>query len=318
MDTTTEPRGLIYGIYDKREPDRIRYIGQTRDVVKRWRTHKHEAKTRPRGRLYAWMSSPNHPQEYVDLRVLEDGIPVGTPLDDAEIRHIAALRGIGQSDLNMTDGGYGCRGYVQTPAQRKKVSAFMSGRFVGEAHGGSKLTWQAVREIRELRNSAWVSETDLARDYGVTQMTINSVLRNLTWVDKDFDTATLKTRPPETHRNNFSIGWEKVREIRSFRQGEWLSDIKCAEKFGVTHSIINAIINNDKWHDPEFRPDKIKRNGVGGRRNTKITAADVIEIRRRVKAGEFQRIIGEDFGLAQPQVGRIARGDRWGNIKEGL
>ena len=318
MDMTTRPHGLIYGIYDQREPGRIRYIGQTVNLDRRKRTHLNAGRNGGKGKLYCWMSSPKHLPEFVAFKILQVGIAPGKDLDDAERQWIANLRLAEQSDLNMTDGGYGCRGYSYSLEQRAEMSRSRKGRLSGEKGPKPKLTWAAVSDIRELRTSEWVSEAVLAERYGIQQSTLNKMLRNMTWVDPTFDPSELKTRPPETHRNNFSIGWEKVCEIRAFRQTEWISDVKCATKFGVTHSIINAIINNDKWYDPEFDVSTIKKNGVGGRRNTKITAADVIEIRRRVKAGEFQRIIGEDFGLAQPQVGRIARGDRWGHIKEGL
>jgi hypothetical protein len=45
-----------------------------------------------------------------------------------------------------------------------------------------------------------------------------------------------------------------------------------------------------------------------------ITAADVLEIRRRVDTGESQRSIADDYGLVQPTVSKIALRQRWKHI----
>ncbi len=52
---------------------------------------------------------------------------------------------------------------------------------------------------------------------------------------------------------------------------------------------------------------------VPGRRdrNLKLSPLQVAEIRKRVKAGEFQRDIAKAFGMGQSQISRIVRGEAW-------
>jgi hypothetical protein len=51
-------------------------------------------------------------------------------------------------------------------------------RMTGEMHGNSKLTWEKVREIREISN---MSQLAIAAKYGVTPQCIANVLFNRTW-----------------------------------------------------------------------------------------------------------------------------------------
>lgn len=49
-----------------------------------------------------------------------------------------------------------------------------------------------------------------------------------------------------------------------------------------------------------------------------VTRDQVIEIRRRVAAGERQRAIGADYGIKQAQVSAIATGRAWAHVAEGI
>jgi hypothetical protein len=48
---------------------------------------------------------------------------------------------------------------------------------------------------------------------------------------------------------------------------------------------------------------------------SKLKTKDVLEIHRRLKAGESQSSIARCFGVHQPQISRIMRGERWAHIK---
>lgn len=56
-------------------------------------------------------------------------------------------------------------------------------RFRGVAHGQAKLSGEQVREIRTRYAAGGVRQTDLAREYGVTQMAISRVVRGASYVD---------------------------------------------------------------------------------------------------------------------------------------
>lgn len=47
---------------------------------------------------------------------------------------------------------------------------------------------------------------------------------------------------------------------------------------------------------------------------TKINVKTVHEIRSRAAAGETNTSIGKSVGLSRQMVGRIVRGERWGDV----
>jgi hypothetical protein len=52
----------------------------------------------------------------------------------------------------------------------------------GEKHGGAKLTWDEVREIRSLLNAGHYGK-DVARQFGVSKSTISFIRRGQTWAN---------------------------------------------------------------------------------------------------------------------------------------
>lgn len=48
---------------------------------------------------------------------------------------------------------------------------------------------------------------------------------------------------------------------------------------------------------------------------SKLTASDILEIRRLVDAGEYKTVIGERFGIHNTTVGQIARKERWSHVE---
>lgn len=86
--------------------------------------------------------------------------------------------------------------------------------------------------------------------------------------------------------------------------------------FNVTPGAMRAICKGSTWKHLGLAPLPRKRNGLPGDRNpsAKITADDVLEIRRRYRAGEFQKCIAKDFGLTQGMVSQITRRSAWRHI----
>ncbi len=74
-------------------------------------------------------------------------------------------------------------------------------------------------------------------------------------------------------------------------------------------------IENLRWDTPTANhADKILHGTSGhGERNpmAKLTAASVVEIRRRVAAGERQRSLCAEFGVSPMTISRAVRGESW-------
>lgn len=60
-------------------------------------------------------------------------------------------------------------------------------------------------------------------------------------------------------------------------------------------------------------PERRLRGSLNG--YSKLTAEQVVEIRKRRAAGESQRSVAKAFGIHFNHVSRITRGERWGHIQ---
>ena len=61
------------------------------------------------------------------------------------------------------------------------LDAVVKGRIGGEAHPGSKLTEDEVREIRRLYAQGNIMQSELARRYSMDITSINGIVRGRTW-----------------------------------------------------------------------------------------------------------------------------------------
>lgn len=120
----------------------------------------------------------------------------------------------------------------------------------------TKLTWDAVRAIRQQYTADNTLIPQLAADHGVTLGTICFVIDNITWYDPEYNP------PPRTRRrargeahSRARLTWDQVRDIRHrYATGRWMTHGRLAEEYGVSRMAICHIINNQTWHDPQYTP----------------------------------------------------------------
>lgn len=98
-----------------------------------------------------------------------------------------------------------------------------------------------------------------------------------------------------------------------------------AEAFEVAHKDGNQANNhwtNLRWSTHAENMHDMVRHGRSRQwpRNNQATLnpTEVARIRELYALGGTQKEIGLRYGLSQPHIGRIVRGDRWGYVKEGL
>lgn len=144
------------------------------------------------------------------------------------------------------------------------------------------LTRDQAYEIRaRYADDPDTTKRGLALEYGISEVAVNHVLQNVTWIDPGYTPVTQKPVGPKRK--------ERISETQS----------GIPKPPGHGGRVSKAI--------------RGERHGMG-----KLTEADVIEIRKMVKSGTPQRDVGEMFGIKQSQVSRIVTGARWGHVKEGL
>jgi hypothetical protein len=172
--------GFIYGLYDKREPERLRYVGQTMYLLDRFHRHVSDAfkeKSRsynlPSARWIRKIGKANlsmKPIYYVPL----------AEIDEAEIDFIAQLK----PDLNLSPGGKGgLRGVPRTEETRKKISASKLGKpqpwMAGENHpnyGKGRIQGDELILVHKLRSEG-MSVTGIAAQLKVSRGAIDTALK---------------------------------------------------------------------------------------------------------------------------------------------
>lgn len=121
-------------------------------------------------------------------------------------------------------------------------------------------------------------------------------------------------RPDTNRRNGPTI---KAHRVSAQLAGMQIDGMK------VLHSCDNPICVNPAHLRPgtmaENSADMVRRcRSTFGERKAlaKLTEADVLEIRRRVRAGELQRSIAEDFGVSRVTISDIKRRKSWQHLPD--
>lgn len=198
----------IYGLVDSREPERVRYIGQTTQTVRKrlfghWKTTNREDK--PRYPVHKWMKKRERDQiQAVVLRQCMDF----DSLCEAEIQLIAEYRAIGQADLNLCSGGAGAPGRKHSEEFKEKMRAKvgpLNGNYgkkmpehvrqaiilgdqrktpeqrIAHAESVAKLTPKDVGTMRWLYEADMFTVKQLAHQYGVSNGNVWNIVKYKTW-----------------------------------------------------------------------------------------------------------------------------------------
>lgn len=85
---------------------------------------------------------------------------------------------------------------------------------------------------------------------------------------------------------------------------------------------LNSAVSNLVYGTPqENQRDRI-RHGTAGfgeqHSQSRLTEAEVAEIRARLKAGELQKNLAQKYGVSQPQISNIGTGKAWKHSEEVL
>ncbi len=77
-------------------------------------------------------------------------------------------------------------GSVLSKKHKEKISQSLKGKYVGEKHSQSKLTWDIVRKIRKEYALGGISMAKLAEKYGVSSALISRVVNNQIWILQNY------------------------------------------------------------------------------------------------------------------------------------
>lgn len=124
------------------------------------------------------------------------------------------------------------------PHHKEKTLLETWGWALGEGNVNSKLLEVDVRNLRALYRLGR-TQRSLAREFGVSRATINSILVGTTW-------GWLENEEPITLRTNEKLTEEDVREIRILAEtGQTLSSI--GRMFGIGKSHVSMVVRRKIW-----------------------------------------------------------------------
>lgn len=125
----------------------------------------------------------------------------------------------------------------------------------GEQSVNHKLTSVQVQEIRSRYEPNVISESDLAKEYGVSQGVIHKILSGQGWriqCTEDISAGARGIRPSLKGINNplAKLNWKSVEFIRTryISRHPKFSQLAMARRFRVTQSVIWAVLNNKTWN----------------------------------------------------------------------
>ena len=192
----------------------------------------------------------------------------------------------------------------------------------GERNGFSKLTDAQVKEIRSPKYETW-SLIDIAAQFGVTNSCVCSILKRQSWAHLDSDgDAPIRDRQARGERQgNAKFTEAQILEMRSEKYAGW-TQRAIAESFGTSQKAVSSILRRERWMHLDSSGDapiaqeraRVFLPRSEQNRKTKVTEAQVLEIRSGKFAGWSQSAIAALFGIKRGAVSKILRRERWTHL----
>lgn len=125
----------------------------------------------------------------------------------------------------------------------------------GEKHGNSRLTWEIVREIRKIyAENPTMEYPELQKMFNITKAQVGEIIRNTTWVDKDYIPPTTshyfiragigpKRKGVYTKIVPPTVNKETVQAIREDYTKNNTSQVQLAKKYGISRALVSDIVN---------------------------------------------------------------------------
>lgn len=111
------------------------------------------------------------------------------------------------------------------------------------------------------------------------------------------------------------LNWEKVREMRRKYSTLNISAESLGVEFECGRSTAQAVVNNESWYDPEYRPTRLGKRGainphrmIGAEnKSTTITDDQVRQIRKLYDLGVKHSKIAEMVGVNETAITNIGK-----------
>ena len=290
---------VVYGLFDPRDPQQIRYIGKTtRGMAERLYQHVYEASRGNRSAKDNWVRSLGKQGVELSMVELERGCGEGSA--ESEQGWIRAAKMWGFRLLNLTDGGEGCEGYrhteeskekfrhrVLTPEQRAHLSAMLKGRTIhtpesrkriSEGNKGRRLSPEHRQKISAFRTGRPLNEKEREAQ---------------------------KNRRPITEETRKRMSEaSKGRVFSAETRAHW-SAIKKGKKQSPEHAkhVSEALLK------PDSRLARGERSPW-----SKLTEEKVRQMREKHSQGRTMASLSREYGVSKTTVENIIHREKWKHV----
>jgi hypothetical protein len=232
MATLPEPQNVVYGLYDARTPDRIRYVGMTtRGLSQRLKYHRLHANYTANAK---W--PVNRWKRKIGDNLAGRVLVICDSRETAwavEIDYIAAYKGIGQADLNIHPGGSGGTFADQS----------------GERNPGSILDAATV-ELIYLAVLGGRTTASVAEEVGVSLGAVSGIATGVNWkhlgLVERYGPVVRNYSVAGSDNPHAKLTKEDVQKIRAlYDSGVKIRDI--LPLYSVSRTSISNIVNRVTW-----------------------------------------------------------------------
>lgn len=258
---------LICGIYaiENLDNDKI-YIGQSVDIRKRFREHKHHLKQNNHDNIYLQRAWNKYGSAKFTFKILE--VCNENELNGKEIYYISKYR---SKSYNLNNGGYGNRGYKHTEETKKKLKEtrkLQKEPMLGKKHTketkeklskinkGKKLPQEIIKKMIESHKGykhseetkTKMSETKKGNTYAKGAVRSSEERKKLSEIRKGQNSTSAKLKD------------NQVYEIKVMLK-KGIPNKEIATMFNISQSIVCDIKHERTWRNIQIDKNRSAKNG---------------------------------------------------------
>lgn len=229
------------------------YIGGSNDIEDRWKAHIYEA-SRPNTLKHSLIHKAIYKYgiENFIFSIIEETSSYKETMTQ-EIYWIAfyktnVCRYGKEFGYNLTDGGDGVLGHVQSQETIEKIRTAATGKLLGENGTNVKLTTNQVLEMIKSYGTGNYTQEDLSKIYGVAPNTISRILNGKRWPHIYRSEEMQEKNLEAWTKHKTKLTEIQVLEIRSKSATGPYTQQKLADEYGVSRENISQILLRKRWN----------------------------------------------------------------------
>jgi uncharacterized protein YjcR len=273
-----------------------RYVGSAVKFGKRWNVHKSDLRNQRHDSSHlqrAWNKYGEGAFSFIEHELVE---PTKDLLLEREQFWMDFYKSYDpEFGYNICRVAGNCLGVKRSEESKKRMSKIQQSR--------AKLSWEEVLQLREKYLSGQFTQKDLAKEYGITSSTVDSIIKNKTWKDETLGDEYFKRASEVAIKNHYCPSEEQRKQMASAQLGSKHSE--------ETRRKMSASLLGRKHSDETRR--KISFSHCGEKCYiAKLTWLRVSEIREKYLSGNYTyAALAKEYGIVLSGVQKVVNNEIW-------